>query len=196
MKLENAKEELITKEDTDTLIPHVRLGSSPAAGIRPIDLLIHNCILPVAEVFQRLRSAIGRSFPDAGRDQERNRGDELRKIVCELLGYADNMEDGRFTDIRNQLLEVKLQTSLTIDLGLVCPNSEEPLDALEIEGTQIRPCDVRYALFYGTTDGTTVTLTHFYLTTGDNFFKRFTQFQGNTLNRKLQIRLPSDFFDR
>lgn len=152
--------------------------------------------MPIGEVFERLRGAVGRSFPDAGWDQERNRGAALHRVVCELLGYADYRDDGRFPDVRNQLLEVKLQTSPTIDLGLVRPSSEEPLDVPQIAGTQVRHCDVRYALFYAQTDGAEVTLTRLYLTTGASFFSRFPQFGGKVLNKKLQIPLPSDFFYR
>ncbi len=183
-------------EDTDTLLPHVRAGADLAKNVSPVDHPAHGLILPIAEVFERLSSAVGRSFPDAGSDQERNRGAALHRIVCELLGYADYRDDGRFPDVRNQLLEVKLQTSPTIDLGLVRPASEEPLDVPQIAGTQIRHCDVRYALFYAKTDGVEVKLTHFYLTTGESFFTRFPQFQGKVLNKKLQIPLPSDFFNR
>ncbi|MBO6633058.1 MAG: restriction endonuclease [Parvibaculum sp.] len=190
-----ATEELIVSEDTAVLSPHVRVGARLAGNVSPVDHPAHGLLLPIAEVYDRLRGAIGRSFKDAGADQERNRGAALHRIVCELLGYADYRDDGRFPDVRNQLLEVKLQTSPTIDLGLVCPNSEELLDIPQIAGTQVRHCDVRYALFYARTDGKEVTLTHFYLTTGASFFSRFPQFQGRVLNRKLQIPLPSDFFD-
>ena len=93
-----------------------------------------------------------------------------------------------------QLLEVKLQTSPTIDLGLVCPDSTEALDVPKIQGQQVRHCDVRYALFYAKTDGKQVMLTHFFLTTGEQFFSRFPQFLGKILNKKLQIPLPADFF--
>lgn len=191
-----ASEELISQTDTDALLPHTRSGANLAQTVSPIDHPAHGLILPIEEVFERLRSAVGRSFADAGRDQERNRGAALHRIVCELLGYANYLDDGRFPDVRNQLLEVKLQTSPTIDLGLVQPASEEPLDVPHIAGTQVRHCDVRYALFYAQTDGATVTLTHFYLTAGANFFSRFPQFGGKVLNKKLQIPLPSDFFDR
>lgn len=189
-------EELIAAVDTDALLPHVRAGANLADCVCPTDHPTDGLILPIGEVFERLRGALGRSFPDAGTDQERNRGAALHRIVCELLGYADYRDDGRFPDVRNQLLEVKLQTSPTIDLGLVQPSSEEPLDVPQISGTQVRHCDVRYALFYAETDGNHVTLTHFYLTTGASFFSRFRQFQGKVLNKKLQIPLPSDFFDR
>lgn len=189
-------EELIAPTDTDRLRPHTRAGVSLAGHVSPVDHPAHGFLLPIGEVFERLRGAVGRSFPDAGWDQERNRGAALHRIVCELLGYADYRDDGRFPDVRNQLLEVKLQTSPTIDLGLVRPASEEPLDVPQIAGTQVRHCDVRYALFYAQTDGAEVKLTHFYLTTGESFFTRFPQFQGKVLNKKLQIPLPSDFFDR
>jgi len=96
--------------------------------------------------------------------------------------------------VRQQLLEVKLQISPTIDLGLVCPDSTEVLDVPQIQGYQMRHCDVRYALFFAKTDGKSVTLTHFYLTTGEQFFSHFSQFQGKVLNKKLQIPLPVDFF--
>jgi hypothetical protein len=192
----DATEELIAPRDTDVLLPHVRAGADLLRNISPVDHPSHGLILPIAEVFERLRSAVGRSFPDAGWDQERNRGAALHRIVCELLGYSDYRDDGRFPDVRNQLLEVKLQTSPTIDLGLVRPASEEPLDVPQIAGTQIRHCDVRYALFYAQTDGTEVKLTHIFLTTGASFFTRFPQFQGKVLNKKLQIPLPSDFFER
>ena len=90
---------------------------------------------------------------------------------------------------------MKLQTSPTINLGLVRPDSTEPLDVPKIAGRQIRHCDVRYALFYAQIDGGNVTLTHFFLTTGERFFTRFPQFRGKVLNKKLQIPLPVDFFD-
>lgn len=189
-------EELISPSDTDAIIPHVRAGANLAEHVSPIDHPAHGLLLPIAEIFDRLRGALGRTFVDAGWDQERNRGAALHRIVCELLGYADYRDDGRFPDVRNQLLEVKLQTSPTIDLGLVRPASEEPLDVPQIAGTQVRHCDVRYALFYAITDGAEVTLTHVYLTTGASFFDRFPQFGGKVLNKKLQIPLPSDFFDR
>jgi hypothetical protein len=102
---------------------------------------------------------------------------------------------GQFPDVRHQLLEVKLQTATTIDLGLVRPDSHDPLDVPKVLAQHLKHCDVRYALFYAKTDGATVTLTHIFLTTGEAFFRRFPQFQGKVLNRKLQIPLPAGFFD-
>lgn len=190
-----AKAELIVDRDTNILTPFVRSGVNLASVASPVDHPRAGQLLSIREMFNRLRSLVGKRFADIGYDQERNRGATLHRLVCQQLGYADYRDDGQFPDVRHQLLEVKLQTSPTIDLGLVRPDSEEALDVPKIEGRQIRHCDVRYALFYAVTDGENVTLTHLFLTTGEKFFTRFPQFQGKVLNRKLQIPLPADFFE-
>lgn len=190
-----AKLELISKDDTELLRPFVNSSVDLAAIASPVNQPQAGQLLPIGQLFVRLQSLVGKSFSDSGYDQERNRGAALHRLVCQSLGYADYRDDGQFPDVRHQLLEVKLQTSPTIDLGLVCPNSIAALDVPMIERKQIRHCDVRYALFYAVTDGKEVTLTNFFLTTGENFFTRFPQFQGKVLNKKLQIPLPAGFFD-
>ena len=55
--------------------------------------------------------------------------------------------------------------------------------------------DVRYAVFYARSDGKDVTLTNLYVTTGEMFFSRFPRFEGKVVNKKLQIPLPSEFFE-
>ena len=188
--------ELISQRDTHHLTPCLSAANQARFDSGPVEHATAECVLPIAAVFQRLRKLVGKRFADSGHDQERNRGAALHRMVCEALGYRSYQDDGRFPDVRHQLLEVKLQTAPTIDLGLVTPASEAPLDEPQILGRQIRHCDVRYAIFSAQTDGTTVTLTRLYLTTGRDFFTRFPQFQGRVLNRKLQIPLPRDFFDR
>lgn len=195
LKPTNVYEELISERDTELLAPHTKSGATIAENIKPTDHPVDGLLLPISELFASLRDAVGCTFADAGIDQERNRGAALHRIVCKLLGYKQYLDSGSFPDVRNQLLEVKLQTSPTIDLGLVRPDSKEPLDVPKVAGSQIRHCDVRYGLFYGETNGVDITITHFFLTTGTSFFTRFPQFQGNILNKKLQIPLPSDFFE-
>lgn len=189
------QKELISNIDTKDILPFVNPHAA-LKNISPIDHPEAGGILPVNVLFERLTQLVGTQFPDSGHDQERNRGAALHSLVCRALGYSSYRDDGRFPDVRNQLLEVKLQTSPTIDLGLICPDSPAPLDISKVQGRQIRHCDVRYALFYAQTDGKIVTITHFFLTTGEVFFQRFPQFQGKVLNKKLQIPLPNDFFDR
>lgn len=197
--------ELVISEDTENIKglvierndSAVREQEHPTVFYnRPIDQPSSKFLLPIRIIFQRLSDLRGTSFPDTGFDQERNRGAQLHRIVAGALGYKTYQDAGQFPDIPHQLLEVKLQTSPTIDLGLVKPDSQEFLNIGEIEGRKIRHCDIRYALFYAETDGIEVQLTHFYLTTGEAFFTRFPQFQGKVVNKKIQIPLPSDFFDR
>ncbi|MGH9426853.1 MAG: restriction endonuclease, partial [Terriglobia bacterium] len=102
-------------------------------------------------------------------------------------------DDGQFPDIKQQIIEVKLQTSPTIDLGLVTPDSLAPLDLPIIDGNQLRHCDVRYALFFAEIVGRNVVIRNVYLITGQDFFSRFPRFGGKVLNKKLQIPLPRDF---
>ncbi|MBZ5555095.1 MAG: restriction endonuclease [Acidobacteriia bacterium] len=187
--------ELVTQQDTENLLACLLTHNPPTVfQPSPTDHPSASDLLPIGVVYERLSQLIGQGFSDIGSDQERNRGGQLHRLVCMKLGYLHYADDGSFPDIRNQLLEVKLQTSPTIDLGLVLPNSRDLLDVPNIRGMQIRHCDVRYALFYASTRSNFITLTHFYLTTGEAFFTRFTRFEGMVLNRKLQIPLPTGFF--
>lgn len=190
------KTELITPNDTDNLTPLlIEKDYYQVSTLLPTDFPTNDNLMPMKEIFEKLKKLVGITFPDAGYDQERNRGAILHKKVCEHLGYISYQDSGQFPDIFNQLLEIKLQTSPTIDLGLVCPDSKDVLDMPLIEGRKIRHCDVRYAIFYAKTNGENVTITNFYLTTGEEFFKRFVQFQGKVLNRKLQIPLSKKLFN-
>ncbi|MDR3442764.1 MAG: hypothetical protein P4L65_07065 [Legionella sp.] len=187
--------ELVTPYDTDNLTG--LLASSPIelSQNSPIAQPQNGQLLPIFECFHKLKYIVGNSFVDAGADQERNRGAALHALVCSALGYSDYRDNGQFPDVKHQLMEVKLQTSPTIDLGLVCPDSEAALDIEQIGSQQIRHCDVRYALFYGYIDNGLVHITNLYLTTGEGFFTRFDQFGGKVLNKKIQIPLPRNFFD-
>lgn len=187
--------ELVSEKDTDFLLPFVTSNAAITSISNPTDYPTVGKLLSIRNIFDRLSRLVGTSFADAGSDQERNRGAELHRLVCKQLGYSEFNDDGQFPDIRHQLLEVKLQTSPTIDLGMVCPSSRAPLDIPRMADSQIRHCDTRYALFYAKTDGDLVTISHFFLTTGDCFFDRFPQFQGKVVNKKLQIPLPGWFFD-
>lgn len=187
--------ELISAVDTQALKVSTSPGNGRAFDARPSDNPQNGSLLPIAELFDFLRPLIGQRFRDAGRIQERNRGGELHRLVTERLKYLHHSDDGQFPDVRHQLLEVKLQTSPTIDLGVVLPNSDAPLDVAKVGACQPRAKDVRYAIFYANLAGGQVELTHLYLTTGEDFFTRFRQFQGKVLNEKIQMHLPSDFFD-
>lgn len=186
--------ELVSARDTVLILPHVRDCTRFAASVSPIDEPETGNLLPIQEIFDRLSPLVGISFADPGTDQERNRGAALHRLICQRLGYSRYEDRGQFPDIRHQLLEVKLQTSPTIDLGLVLPSSKENLDIVPLGRQHPRHCDTRYALFYAKTDGKAVRLTHLYVTTGADFFTRFRRFEGKVINGKIQIPLPRNFF--
>lgn len=190
---QDGSSELLVEKDTaelETVVsddPHSKPNS-------PIDEPDVNSLYSISAIFAKLKPLVGVTFEDAGHDQERNRGALLHKLVCEALGYGKYQDNGQFPDIRGQLLEIKLQTSPTIDLGLVSPDSDELLDIKQVDGVQVKHQDVRYAVFYASISDGTVTITHLYLTNGKHFYDSFPQFQGKVINKKLQIPLPKTFF--
>jgi len=187
--------ELISHQDTLAMRPHLQNGLKLSNNISPIDEPQQGLLLPIREIFDRLSRLVGKSFIDPGIDQERNRGAALHRLICDCLGYSRYEDKGQFPDIRHQLLEVKLQTSPTIDLGLVLPNSDDYLDISQLGGYHPRHKDTRYAIFYANTDGAKVKLSHLFVTTGSDFFERFRRFEGKVLNGKIQIPLPRSFFN-
>ncbi len=162
----------------------------------PIDLPESRSLLSLATLFEKLSPLAGRSFDNPGVLQDRNRGGLVHGLVSGALGYRDHADNGRFPDIRHQLLEVKLQTSPTIDLGAISPDSEDLLDLPAIGDVRIRHQDVRYAVFCGVIIDTRITITGLVLVTGKEFYKMFEKFGGQVINNKYQLPLPSDFFDR
>lgn len=196
-KLQNIENdfELVCENDTENITTLHTKSTINLQDRSPIDEPVLGEILSINEIYERLKPIIGQTFRNPGIDQERNRGAELHKLVCEALGYSNYHDNEQFPDIRHQLLEVKLQTAATIDLGLVSPNSETPLDMQKIENITIRHCDVRYVVFYGFIEKDIVKVTNLILTNGANFYTRFPKFEGKGLNKKIQISLPSNFFD-
>ena len=193
--LGNTKTELISSIDTENLSQILRSQEGIDLSLdTPIAEPTNDKLLSIETIYNKLKVLVGTQFKDAGHIQERNRGGELHKIASKALGYKSHRDDGRFPDIKHQLLEIKLQTSPTIDLGLVCPDSQAVLDIERVSGRTIRHCDVRYALFAATIQNEIVTIKNFYLTTGESFFIRFPQFGGKVLNKKIQIPLPKNFF--
>lgn len=185
--------ELISNIDTDRVQNYV--SSNARVAKNPIIPALPGNILPIHEIFIKLSELIGKKITYSGADQERNRGNYLQKIICKKLGFTEFNDNGQFPDIPNQLLEIKLQTSPTIDLGICLPNSEEELEHIKIgNNIIIRHCDIRYIIFYGNVTDGIITLTNLIITTGQDFFKRFPMFQGRKINSKIQIKLPESLF--
>lgn len=196
-KLQNIENdfELVCENDTKNIIVFHAKSVISFQNKNPITEPILGEILSINEIYERLKPIVAQTFRNPGIDQERNRGAELHKLVCVALGYSNYQDNGQFPDIKHQLLEVKLQTAATIDLGLISPNSETPLDMQKIGNITIRHCDVRYVIFYGFIENDFVKVTNLILTNGASFYTRFPKFEGKGLNKKIQIPLPSNFFD-
>lgn len=187
---------LVSAQDTTTLTelfqPVSDLSPADLARIVPTARPIPGKVLTVGSLYERLLPMVGLEIVDRGLDQERNRGEALHRLVCQTLGLNGYADRGQFPDVLCQALEVKLQTSPTIDLGLVTPDSVE---AAEEVGPGIRHCDVRYAIAYGRRlSPTQIEITELVVTTGLDFFSEFQRFEGLVQNKKLQVPLPGDFF--
>jgi len=161
----------------------------------PSDLPEKQHIMPIEKIKEKVKSLIGTKIPYFEETQERKRGDYLHNLISNTLGYTNTSDDGQFPDIKNQLLEVKLQTSPTIDLGLFLPSSEEDISIPKIDNTSIKMSDVRYCIVYGKAYEGVITINKIIITSGQDFFNYFRQFQGKKVNSKIQIPLPDNFFD-
>ena len=159
--------------------------------VNPNLLPRRNQLLRINEVYKRLLPMVGKSINYLDAVQERNRGAELHEMICEHLGYSIYEDDGQYPDIANQLLEIKLQTSPTIDLGLHSPDDGAYITSLN--GLDIYSQDIRYAIFDGKVVGNQVLLTNLYLVSGAVFPEYFPIWEGK--NSKIQLPLPSDFFN-
>ncbi len=193
-KLEVSENELYTLKDTKNLLQYITgvnpdsFQHSPSKAPAPDDLLT------VAEIYRRLVNIVGKKFGNLGAIQERNRGVELQKLACLALGYSSYEDTGQFPDVFNQILEIKLQTSPTIDLGLVLPTSEEHLYTGKYGVSSLQPRDARYAIFYGEITNEQILIKKLAVITGESFFDRFQKFEGRVVNAKIQLRLPNFFF--
>ncbi len=120
----------------------------------------------------------------------KNRGQALEKKVLELLGYKNEDKDllfGGFPDIRNQLLEVKVQDSPTVDLGKFSPEKEE----IVIEMGNLTTFDVRYLI--ALTNPKTEIIEGVILSSGERLGELFSYISNESY--KCQRSIPKAFFD-
>lgn len=186
-------ENICSKRDTQTVDNWIVENGGSLARVSPTDFPQRDQLLRITEVYRRLLPMVGQNISYLDAVQERNRGAELHAMICDHLGYSYFDDDGTYPDIANQLLEIKLQTSPTIDLGLHSPEDGKPI--VTIGNTTFYSQDIRYAIFNGEVRGSRVELRNLYLVTGDDFSSYFPLFQGKGTNKKIQLPLPYDFFD-
>lgn len=182
-----------SRYDTIAVSDWIIDGHTTLERIDPNQFPRRTQLLRITEIYNRLLPMVGRSVRYLDAVQERNRGAELHAMICDHLGYSYFDDDGTYPDIANQLLEVKLQTSPTIDLGLHSPIDGKVI--AQVDDMTFYSQDIRYAIFNGVVQGDRVYLRNLYLVTGDEFTKFFPLFQGKGTNKKIQLPLPYDFFD-
>lgn len=142
-------------EDTITVANWIIHPHSSLRSVNPNYYPSPNHLLPIAEIYERLLPMVGLCIDYLNPLQERNRGAELHELICQHLGYSVYEDDGSYPDIANQLLEIKLQTSPTIDLGLHSPEDGVPI--VTIGDTTFYSDDVRYVIFGGSVEGHYIT---------------------------------------
>lgn len=186
---------LVSPNDTDIFTNVFQPMILPRGALwdfRSSNQPVPGALMPIAQLFDRLSNLVDARIQATGPGQDRIRGELLQQRVSDELGIGEYANYGQWPDIVNQVLEVKLQTSSTIDLGLVLPSDTTPVRSF---GLRIRHCDARYLVVYGEIlVSREVKIHSIVLATGIDFFKEFVQFGGLIKNKKRQIRLPSDLF--
>jgi len=121
----------------------------------------------------------------------KNRGQALERMVLDLLGYPNDEKEqlyGGFPDIKNQLLEVKVQDSPTVDLGKFSPEFEEVV----IDDLNVTTYDVRYLIALTNPDSEIIE--GIILSSGDKLGEVFSYVSDKSY--KCQRSIPIKFFDK
>lgn len=158
---------------TEYVAPTKPLNEIDVANLLSIEVL-NNRLLPLK----------GKALEAA---DTKTRGQILEREVANLIGYAptDSLVGG-YPDIPNQLLEIKVQDSPTIDLGAHSPLFEEKI----VKANRITPKDVRYLI--ALTNPHSGIIEDYVLTAGRELGKYFNYVP--TKSYKCQLSIPMDFF--
>lgn len=121
----------------------------------------------------------------------KNRGQALELKVSQLLGYKPSDQEllaGGYPDIRNQMLEVKVQDSPTVDLGKYSPQFEEELPSYP----KFTTLSVRYLI--ALTDKDSGIVKGAVLCPGEHLGEHFTYVGDKSF--KCQRSIPMSFFEQ
>jgi len=161
--------------------------------VNPTSPPIKGQLLPIRSIYELLKELEGAAIPYLDSLQERNRGAFLHQLICEKLGFSIYADKGTYPDILNQFIEIKLQTSPTIDLGLHSPDDNEIIYSYNKK--KFFSKDIRYVIMYGVKKNDNIYIKNLFMSTGEVFSQYFHMFGGKIQNAKIQIPLPQNFFD-
>ncbi|RAN55761.1 nuclease [Dolosigranulum pigrum] len=119
----------------------------------------------------------------------KNRGQNLELLIAKLLGYTEKKSSvlaGGYPDIRNQMLEIKVQDSPTVDLGRYSPQFEEEIL------NNFTTSSMRYLI--ALTNPKTGIVEGAVLCPGKDLGKHFTYISDSSF--KSQRSIPMIFFDK
>ena len=144
-------------------------------------------VLPLSYIDKRITDSLIGERLDISLSTKQ-RGQQLERLVAYMLGYKKQQEllEGGYPDIRNQMLEVKVQDSPTIDLGRYSPQFEESIN----ENFTTRT--VRYLI--ALTDAMNGSVDGLVLVPGEELGRNFTYISEKSF--KCQRSIPMDFFER
>lgn len=156
-------------------VPKCKLSEAPAKG----EIMSLDCIKDKV-----VNSLIGTQLVVS---DTKTRGQFLERVVANLLGYkTEDTLVGGYPDIPNQLLEIKVQDSPTVDLGKYSPSSPVSINTEMALTTE----DIRYLIALTNSDGLIEGLI---LAPGALLVNAFS-FVSDT-NYKCQRSIPMSFFD-
>ncbi len=119
----------------------------------------------------------------------KNRGQSLERKVISLLGYSEDSKlVGGYPDVPNQLLEVKVQDTQTVDLGKYTPQFEEIVN----DKLKLTTYDVRYLI--ALTNPITNVIEGIVLSNGESLGRKFTYVSDTSY--KCQRSIPMCFFEK
>lgn len=184
-----------TKDSTALQFSEKSNALNNIENFSPTDNPNNETFLSIESLYNKLNILKGMTINNQSLIQERTRADEAHKLVCGLLGYKNFHDNGQFPDIKNQLLEVKFQMSPTIDLGLHKPDEDIDINIV-FNNKKITTAMCRYLIITAHRNfDEKVCIDDYIIASGENFFSIFSLFGGNLKNAKLQIILPTNFFD-
>lgn len=143
-------------------------------------------VLPLEEISERVTDKLIGEKLDIELSTKQ-RGQQLERLVAYQLGYRaiEKELDGGYPDIRNQMLEVKVQDSPTIDLGKYSPQFEEMIN------NDFTTRTIRYLI--ALTNAVNGRIDGIIICPGEDLGKHFTYVADKSF--KCQRSIPMSFFE-